>query len=198
MDNRDRAIAIATAITELEEAVVKSDDEVMQVIEHRWEILQEPMTMTVLQQVIKDAKSVGLKTEHMRIQRFLQNVKRHNVPWALAELHRISSAEAQATYDLFGATPDTIHQVLITHEALLQDDYWIYCARARDRLSSEQEESTQHEIVRKMWKERRHMAIQCLEDAYNKNINYAEKQFRKNFEAWLRQFPEEFRRQRGF
>src|SRR5689334_4223679 len=95
----------ASALTELEEALVKSDEDVHRVIERRRETLQDPIIMTVLQQVIQNAKSEGLKMEHMRTERFLRNAKRHDFSWALAEEHRISAALVDAMLALFGASP---------------------------------------------------------------------------------------------
>jgi hypothetical protein len=172
MDERSRAIAMVTAIGELEEALVKSDDEVMRVVERRWEILQEPITMTGIQQAIQNEKSEALKMGLMRAQRFLQNAKKHDFSWALTEEHRISAALVDAMLALFGATPDTIRQVLLTHQQTLLNTYGILFIRWADRRQTQMDESAQPvEIVRRAWKERRLLVIQFLEEAHNRDIN---------------------------
>ena len=109
---------------------------------------------------------------HMRTQRFLQNAKKHDFSWALTEEHSISAALVDAILALFGATPDTIRQLLLTHQQTLLNTYGILFIRWADRRQTQMDESAQPvEIVRRAWKERRLLVIQFLEEAHNRDIN---------------------------
>ncbi len=192
----DEMLSIVEALAQLQGA--KTFEEMGQVAQRWWGTLQSPVVPIIIDQMLRTQKKegayVGAILDAMKVQRFLQNAKQHDIPWAVTEEERITNALFQAITELFKATPDTITQILASNQALILSPFGVnYAKWVEIQFAGIDEKMITDELKRRARKERRQIVIRFLEDASSRGVGYAKKRFDKDFEALIKRIGEQFR-----
>ena len=184
----DEMIEVIQALAQVSNA--KTFDEMGEATERWLGTLQSPFMMALLDQRIKSEKKKesypDALAETLRLRRFLHNALARGVAYAVAEEYRLQRASFSALYEMFGATPAMIQQIIMPYQALLINPEGIAWARMVDRANSRSElDESMEEHLRQARHERRTLIIQFLDDTYHHDVKYAQKRFKQGFEAWL-------------